>query len=84
MLRDNVKDGLQIWFVAVCCQQFFLAVAVLIHDVYHRSSSLLFLFLVKINNSIVDFNNFVDILIAYEQKFDILEVLLIDLQFLVD
>ena len=44
----------------------------------------MFLFFVEINDSIVDFDDLVDILIAYEQKLDVLEILLIDLQFLVD
>lgn len=84
MLGDNVEDGLQIRPVAVGGQQFLLAIGVLIHDVDHRRPSFLFLLFVKINDSVVDFNDLVDILIAYEQKFDVLEILAIDLQFLVD
>ena len=44
----------------------------------------MFLFLVEIDDCVVDLNDLVDVLIANEQKFDVLEVLLIDLQLLVD
>ena len=42
------------------------------------------LLLVEIDDGVVDLNDLVDVLIADEQKFDVLEVLLIDLQLLVD
>lgn len=84
MFRDNVENGLQVRSEAISRQQFFLSIDVLIHDIDQRRSSFLFLFLIKIDNSVANLNNLIDVLIPYEQKLDILEILLIDLQLLID
>jgi hypothetical protein len=84
VLGDVVEGGFKIGPKGSGGQQFLLSVKVPTHDINDGCCLFLALLGVELYLRVGDLYDVVDILIANEEKLDIAEVLLVDVQFLVD